>query len=430
MTRPTSLEIKPEAAPGVAKKQKSKRPMVVAVAATISLTAIASGANAGLLPRIPGLSGITDTISNVTSTINSVQSTINSVTSTVNSVTNTVGSVTSTINGATGAIGGVTGAINGVTGAISEGSQELQDLIKKLTAPIQAYIDKIKSQVEEAIGSSTDAIDDVLGGILGDVTGAIDELLGDMGLPDPEKVKDAIAKARTEGNISRTPISMVNPVLQSSVLQSVNSVLTARTDAGFILSEEAQAANKEELERLAEGVSTAVQQGEASNNLSTQASEITTQSGELATQAGTIATQAGTLTSQAAQTATQAQSRVSTQDAIKDLNTLTANVSSQLGGLATQGAIEAGQLTQLSAQSAVQAGQLSNISRQTGTSIQLQSGQLLRQQQMVTGLAAANQNLADLNELAQGQEQDRIIQGNGAANRLSRANSTSYRLAR
>jgi uncharacterized protein involved in exopolysaccharide biosynthesis len=258
----------------------------------------------------------------------------------------------------------------------------------------------------------------------------IDELLGDLGLPDPEKIKEALAKAMTEGDIERTPISQVNPVLQSSMLQSVNSALTARTDAAMVLSEESQAASMDELERLAQSVTAGVQQGDASTQLSAQSSQIATQSGTLATTSSDVATQAATLTTQAAQTAAQAQSRVSTQDAIKDLNTLTANVSSQLGGLSTQGAVQSGQLTQLSAQAAAQSGQLANISSQTATGIQLESSQLLRQQQMVTGLAAANQNLADLNDLAHGQEQDRIVQNNGAANRLSRANASGYRLAR
>lgn len=222
-----------------------------------------------------------------------------------------------------------------------------------------------------------------------------------LNLPDADELFEEIfVENDRDKEFDRNSLGQVNPTVARSITLSTLNAETARLDAARTLSKESQQQMASEIQQLEALVNSAAEMGQGSGNLSQQASQAAQQSDQLS--------------QQAAQIAEESKTRVSTQDAIKDLNQIAGNLS--------------GQLTQLSGQGAAQSGQLSNISGQLGSAVNLEGRQLLRMNQVVTGMAVANQNIADMNETMQGDRRIRVAENNAQLYRSLQISRLGYRM--
>ncbi len=301
-----------------------------------------------------------------------------------------------------------TGQVSNLLGGLFNGSSsnassnesvngELDSIFGDAMKGFQEALNQLQQLREGMIGRALEAI------VRGDnpLAGLLREVFGELNLIDPNQLNEQLNKD-LENHSSNTRLDQANPVQVRNQRSATGSITNARQVAGQILSRENQQRMVKELNQLRQQLAQVGSQAGGSTQLSQQASQ--------------LSQQANQLSQQSQQTARQAQTRVSTQDALKDLNTITANVSAQLGQISTQGA--------------AQAGQMANVSGQLGVVANMEAAQLARLNDVTVSLATANQNLADVNSLMRGQEQARQMERRGDVNRLTQLNNIGYRLSR
>lgn len=294
--------------------------------------------------------------------------------------------------------GGISNILGGLLGGSSSGGSSTGGgIFGDAMRGFQEALNQLQRLRDSTIGRAVEAI------IRGDnpLSGLLREVFGEMNLIDPNQLNEQLKKDM-ESNSGRTRIDQANPVQVRNQRAAAGSITNARESAGQILSRENQQRMAKELNQLRQQLAEVGSQVGGSTQLSQQASQ--------------LSQQANQLSQQSQKTAQQAQTRVSTQDALKDLNNISANMSAQLGQISTQGA--------------AQAGQLANVSGQLGVMANMEAAQLARLNEVTVGIAAANQNLADVNSLMRGQEQARQMERRGDVNRLTQLNNIGYRLAR
>jgi len=282
-------------------------------------------------------------------------------------------------SGGSGGSGGddAGGGLGGIGGAIGDFFGQFKELIQGM--------------VKQALGSITGAISKVFQGAL-----------GALGLPDLNKLsKDILKSSSAEGSGSTTEaesgtgtdspkatiksISGVNPVIYN---ENKIASLPARVYAAGIFSKE----NQEKLAKEAQLVK---------DKISVGASTVSA--------IGKLTQQSTALSQKSAQTAKQAQSRISTQDAIKDLNTIQGNVSSQLE---------------------VAAGQFAGLSNIQSNALELTGIGTARLSQINLSAAGSLQQLADVNDQLRGEQQSRLSANSDLVNRLSSSSGGSFILLR
>ena len=307
-----------------------------------------------------------------------------------------LGNVTSGLGGLTSSLGGLTGGSGSSGSSAGQGSalQGVQDQVQQFTGivgSIQGQFDQLKSQIEQVISS-------MLSGANGAVSKAIKDALGALGLPDPQAVKDNLAKLSTDGSnkIDANNVSGISPsILKANQIASVSAQLWSQTALG----KDAQTAAKADLSQLQQLLSQGSQTGQASTALANQSTQAASQSTQFASTAQTQAQQA--------------QKRVSTQDAIKDLNLTAGTLAQQLGSLSTQ--------------AATQSGQLANITNVEAASLNVQGGISGKLTQTNIGIAQTVGQLSDVNDQLRGQDQARLAENVGAADQATQANTLAFR---
>jgi len=274
----------------------------------------------------------------------------------------------------------------------------IQDQVQQIQGFVGNYLkqfEALKSQVEGVVGGFVSA----LGGDIGE---ALKNALGDLGLPDPAKLLEGLKAKSDQDGKTDAALNNISGVLPSILKTNATASVLADLWSQANFSKDAQKAVKADLEGIAAQVKAAQQTVSASNNLSSQSTQAATQSTQLAATAGTQAQQA--------------QKRVSTQDAIKDLNLTAGTLSSQLAG-------QSGQL-------ASQSGQLSNLTSLAATSVALQGDASAKLSQVNLGIAATVTQLADMNSQMHGAEQLRIIQENALVSQTAAATAGGFRFLR
>ncbi len=307
--------------------------------------------------------------------------------------TGTTGTIYSptTATSATGSnpLGGLgnLGGLGDIGGQLGGAANQIMTAAQGIFQQIQGMYQQIGGMIQKVIGSASGG----LGKILTDVMGALN-------MPDPQELLDQILRGSGDGqNVSNNNISGINPNI---LKENQAATAAAKIFAQQNFSKEAQQNAKKDLEWVASQVQAAGQFGAASGQLSQQSSQAATQSGQAA--------------QTAQQTAAQAQKRVSTQDAIKDLNTISAQMSAQLSGL--------------SSQSAAQSGQLTNLTQLEATGVQIAGASSAKLTQINQGVAASAQQLADINSQMRGKQQQEIMRDVNLVDRLQSTNSSTYRL--
>ena len=303
-------------------------------------------------------------------------------------------------SGGSGGLGGLLGGIpglGGLTGGGSGGSDgsgggQLDDIGGALGG------------IGDFFGQFQKLIQDMTKQVLGSLTGQLSKVfqgaLGALGLPDLNKLsKDILKSSGADGAAEESEsdtgtespkatiksISGVNPVIYN---ENKVASLPARTYAAGIFSKENQKALSKEAELVKQKISVGA----------TTVSAI-----------GKLTQQSSALSQKSAQTAKQAQTRISTQDALKDLNTIQGNVSSQLE---------------------VAAGQFAGLSNIQSNALELSGISTARLSQINLSAAGSLQQLADVNDQLRGEQQARLSANSDLVNRLSSASGGSFILLR
>lgn len=259
--------------------------------------------------------------------------------------------------------------------------------------------------IGDFFGQFQSLIQDMTKQVLGSITGQLSKLfqgaLGALGLPDLNKLaKDVLKSSGAEGASTEESeedtgtdapkakigsISGVNPVIYN---ENKIASLPARVYAAGIFSKE----NQEALSKEAQMVKQKIEVG------ATTVSAI-----------GKLTQQSSALSQKSAQTAKQAQIRISTQDAIKDLNTIQGNISSQME---------------------VAAGQFAGLSNIQSNALELTGIGTARLSQINLSAAGALQQLADVNDQLRGEQQAKLSANSDLVNRLSSVSGGSFILLR
>ncbi len=252
------------------------------------------------------------------------------------------------------------------------------DQVSQALSPIQGYLQQVQN-----LGSN---IDGLLGKVTGELSSQLKDALGDLNLPDPEALLDGLLKPKN-GSQQESPhsVSGVNPGILND---NTRATAGARIYSQQSLSKAAQAQAKHELEQTE------------------QVAQASGQAAQISGQAAQAANQAAQTASQSAQ---QAQSRVSTQDALKDLNHVSAAIASGISS---------------------QSNQLTSISGQLGQAAQIQAIQTAKLSQINTGTAVSVQQLADVNALLRGQQQAAEMKDVALTDRLNRLTAGSLSFMR
>jgi len=292
------------------------------------------------------------------------------------------------------------GAPSPATGATAGGATGGFDP-QQFTGFVQSYLkqfEALKDQVSQIVQKITSAGSSA-------VSKAIQDALGALNLPDPQKLLDSLAKSLgfdQDGKSQTAQPNSISGISPSIYADNQIASLPAQVFSESNFSSAAQTAVRQDLQSIASKIAALPQTVTGSTALSTQASQAAATANAAATTAG--------------QQAKQAQSRVSTQDAIKDLNLTAGSIASQLGAL--------------SSQSAAQSGQLANLTALGATSAGFQGDASAKLSQVNLGVAAAVGQLADLNEQSRGNEQLRVVQEQALADRLNASSSHGFNLLR
>ena len=288
------------------------------------------------------------------------------------------------------------------TGLSTGGLGDIQGQVQQIQGFVGNYLKQfegLKGQVESAVGDCVTALG-------GDVSGALKNALGELNLPDPGKLLDGLLHPNKGPNGPNgqqdAALNNISGVLPSILKSNALAPLLANLWGQANFSTDAQKAVKQDLQGITQKVQAANQTVSAASNLANQATQAASQSTQLAATAGTQAQQA--------------QKRVSTQDAIKDLNLTAGTLSSQLAG-------QSGQL-------AAQSGQLSNLVSLGATSVALQGDASAKLSQVNLGVAATVTQLADMNGQMHGADQLRVIQETALVDRVGQASANAFHLLR
>lgn len=307
-----------------------------------------------------------------------------------NSSSGTTGTTTAPVyNPSSGSSTIPTGSLNDL-GAIGG---QLSGATSQVINAAQGIFQQIQGMYQQIGG----ILHQVLGNVSGAMGKVLTDILGAMNLPDPQELLDRILQDGNSDTIAKNNVAGISPVI---LKDNQTATIAAKIFVQQNFSKEAQQNARQDLEWVASQVQSAGQ--------------FSTASGQLAQQAAQAATQAGQAAQTAQQTATQAQSRVSTQDAIKDLNIISGQMSSQLSGL--------------SSQSAAQSGQLTNLTQLEAMNVQITGASSAKLTQINQGIAASVQQLADLNSQMRGKEQQEAMRHTATLDNLQMVNSRAYRL--
>lgn len=304
------------------------------------------------------------------------------------SVFGNIGNIGSVLGGSTsvgnlGNLGSLLGGLGGGSGSGSSGGGASSNPIVSLLQQFQG----IQSQLGNVLQT-------VLGDITSQLGQAIQGAMGSLNIPDPSALLDAVLKnsgldnQNGQNGAAKENVSGISAVVLNN---NQSKEIQAKTFNATYLSKDAQDNIQKELQTVLQMVQGSGQLVQSSAQLGQQSAQAVTQSGKSAQTAST--------------TAEGAQKRVSTQDAIKDLNTIAS--------------VQSGQLGTLSGQLGAQSGQLSNITGLQASQLQVQGNTAARTTQIAITSAVTAQQVMETNSYMRGQEQLRVMQSVATSDRLN-----------
>ena len=292
---------------------------------------------------------------------------------------------------------------------------QLTDGLNGIVAQLQNYLQQIQAMPEIALEQAQTYLGELLEG-----NPEITAALGDLGIVDPDEIRQTLLEAAAEGD-QRLPAGLAN--------SGVEATLAGRTIAQGTLGAEGQARIKQELEGIVETVGDSQALADAANERVATDQQAADNSLQAATQGEEYGIQSNAFANQGSQLSAQAQAATSTQDVLKLLAQQTANngqimsqMSAQLGGSSNQ-------LSQLATQLNSHSNQNANSAALQAKSVELAASTATSLEENNVLLSGATLNLAELNDQQRGERIAQSIQDQAEAGRLGQVNRTSYRLA-
>jgi len=309
----------------------------------------------------------------------------------------------------------VSPGING--GEISlGGAGQFSNPLDGLLQQLQGYLDQIRQMPQMAM----EQVQTYIGGVLEQAQAGLDNVLGDLGIVDPDQMREQLL-AETENAIDpRVPSSVQN--------LGVEAAVAGRTIAQATLGEEGQARIKQELEAIVQTVSDSEAVSTASVGLTEPDQQAAENSVEVADQSAQYAQSASNAAGQGEQLAGQAQSRTSTQDVLKLLSQQTAGNGQIMAQLSAQLGGSANQLGQVSSQLSNNSAQNANAAQLQLQTVQLAANQATSAEEANILLSGATLNLTEINDQMRGERIAKLIEQQAETARLGKANYVNYRL--
>lgn len=285
-----------------------------------------------------------------------------------------------------------------------------------LLQQLQGYLDQIRQMPAMAM----EQVQTYIGGILDQAQAQLEEVLGALGLVDPEQMRK---------QLWAQPGDPVDPRVPSSVQNlGVEGAIAGRTLSQATLGQQGQARIQQTLEAIVQTVGDAEEmaqsatgrvqpdQGAADNALQTadQATQATQEAVGSAVQGEALASQAQSLTS--------------TQDVLKLLSQQTAGNGQIMAQLSAQLGGSTNQLGQVSSQLASHSAQNASAAQLQLQAVQLAAHQATAAAEANLLLGGATLNLTEINDQMRGDRIAKVIAQQAETARLSKTNFVNYRL--
>lgn len=302
-----------------------------------------------------------------------------------------------------GDVDSAVGEVNDFLGDVNDIAGDVDNFLDSLLSSVETFLNNVGGYKDEAV----DAVREVIGGI-GGIIETIDDLkslIGDLGLPNIEEIVDDIwadllASGAVEGDLDKTtpksdPVNDLNAAVLTRSLETVLEIESSRLESDKVLSEESQEALATEMARIQDLAVSAADLAEGTARLSQDSYSSFGASNEIVTTSEQVAADSEQLDSTA-------QGAVSTQDVVKGLTAVSANISEQM-------ASQSKQLLLLSDQSSAQSSQASNIAQLLANQSQIDAASLYRTNQMAVGVSVMQRNIAGLQDIQEGDRQAAMI---------------------
>ena len=297
------------------------------------------------------------------------------------------------------------------------GSGQGGNIFDGLLQQLRGYLEQIQQIPQMAM----EQIQTYVGGVLEQAQAQLEGVLGDLGIVDPDQLRDQL--------LTQPPDEVLDPRVPAAVqTMGVEASVAGRTIAQATLGETGQARIKQELEAIVQTVDNSQDLAKASGERMQADQQAADKATQMAEQSAQWAQETSGSANQVQQLARQAQSRTSTQDVLKLLSQQTAGngqimaqLSAQLGGNANQLGQVAGQLSSHSAQNA-------NAAELQAQAVQLAANQATSAEEANILLSGATLNLTEINDQMRGERIAKIIQQQAETARLGKTNFVNYRL--
>ena len=307
----------------------------------------------------------------------------------------------------------VSPGING--GEINLGSNQGNPL-DGLLQQLQGYLE----QIQQMPAMAMEQVQTYLGGVLDQAQAQLEAALGELGIVDPDQMREQLLAQEDKPVDPRVPSSVQN--------LGVEAAIAGRSISQATLGEEGQARIKQELEAIVQTVG----DSEAISTASVQLQDPDQQASDNAIQASEQSAQsaqdAASAASQGDQLAGQAQSRTSTQDVLKLLSQQTAGNGQIMAQLSDQLGGSANQLAQVSSQLANNSAQNANAAQLQLQAVQLAANQATSAEEANILLSGATLNLTEINDQMRGERIAKVIEKQAETARLGKTNYVNYRL--
>lgn len=302
--------------------------------------------------------------------------------------------------------------INGGEINLGTSSNPFDGLLQQL----QGYLE----QIQQMPAMAMEQVQTYVGGILDQAQAQLDGVLGELGIVDPDQMREQLLAQQENPVDPRVPSSIQNLGVEAAVV--------GRTISQATLSTEGQARIKRELEGIVQTVSDSETVSTASVELMEPDQQAADNAVQAADQSAQSAQNAANSAGQGDQLAGQVQTRTSTQDVLKLLSQQTAGNGQIMAQLSAQLGGSANQLGQVSSQLANNSAQNANAAQLQLQAVQLAANQATSAEESNILLGGATLNLTEINDQMRGDRIARAIEKQAETARLGKANYVNYRL--
>ncbi len=285
-----------------------------------------------------------------------------------------------------------------------------------LLQQLQGYLE----QIQQMPAMAMEQVQTYIGGVLDQAQAQLEGVLGELGIVDPDQMREQLLTQEDNPVDPRVPAAVQN--------LGVEAAIAGRSISQATLGEEGQARIKQELEAIVQTVSDSEAISTASVQLQNPDQQAADNAIQASDQSAQSARDAASAAAQGEQLAGQAQSRTSTQDVLKLLSQQTAGNGQIMAQLSAQLGGNANQLGQVSSQLANNSSQNANAAQLQLQVVQLAANQATSAEEANILLSGATLNLTEINDQMRGERIAKVIEKQAETARLGKTNYVNYRL--